>query len=300
MNDIVPYADLEKMAAVMAKSEMFGKRPDQLIALMLIAQAEGKHPAIAAQEYDVIKGRPSLNSRSTLSRFQLSGGTIKWDERTDERVIATFSHPQGGTLPIMWDIARAKLAGLYDKANTDGSANMWHKYPRQMLSARVISEGVRAIFPACLSGLYTVEENEDVEDPTNVTHSIPAEDAALIDVTDSKGQLSAPSDPGELKPKGDGTRGAMLEYKKQLNDIACAKYPGTEERILSVDDIKDMNAEKHPGGRNLEPTDNDLELLKGVAEKWADRIALRIEQRSQPKEDLDAMADEGFGMEGKE
>jgi hypothetical protein len=35
---------------------------------------------------------------------------------------------------------------------------MWKKYPRQMLRSRVISEGVRTVYPGATSGLY--EENE--------------------------------------------------------------------------------------------------------------------------------------------
>jgi hypothetical protein len=289
MNDIVPYADLEKMAGIMAKTGMFGKKPDELIALMLIAQAEGLHPARAAQDYDVIQGRPALKSQAALSRFQESGGRVKWIERTEKIAKAEFSHPQAESLIIEWTIARAAQMGLAGKDN-------WKKQPMVMLQWRCVAEGIRACYPACLNRLYLVEEVQDFE-PRNVTHELPPEDAAMQDVTDSKGQLSPPSDPGELNPKGDGTRGAMLEYKKQLNDIACAKYPGTEERILSTDDIKDMNAEKHPGGRLLEPSDNDLALLKGIVEKWADRVALRIEQRSQPKEDLDALADEAFDQD---
>lgn len=51
---------------------------------------------------------------------------------------------------------RAKLAGLGGKEN-------WRKFPRQMLSARVISEGVAACYPMATSGLYVPEEVEDFE-----------------------------------------------------------------------------------------------------------------------------------------
>ena len=158
MNEIIPLADLQKMATVMGQTKMFGKSPAELLPLMLIAQAEGKHPAIAAQEYDIIQGRPAINSRSALSRFQLAGGKIEWKERTDKTATAVFSHPQGGSLAVTWTIKRATLAGLTGKDN-------WKKYPAQMLSARVVAEGVRAVYPACLSGLYTVEEVQDFDPP---------------------------------------------------------------------------------------------------------------------------------------
>jgi hypothetical protein len=41
MSDIVPFSDIEKMAGVIAKSNLFGvKTADQAVALMLLAQAE--------------------------------------------------------------------------------------------------------------------------------------------------------------------------------------------------------------------------------------------------------------------
>lgn len=153
---LVPFQDIERMAAVMGKTKMFGKSPEELLPLMLIAQAEGKHPAIAAQEYDIIQGRPAINSKSALARFQAAGGSIAWTKRTDTEVGATFRHPLGGELAVTWNWARAEKAGLTGKDN-------WKKYPLQMLASRVVAEGVRAVFPACLSALYTVEEVQDME-----------------------------------------------------------------------------------------------------------------------------------------
>ena len=152
---VIPVSDVERMAVAVAKSGLFGvNTPDQALALMLVAQSEGRHPASAAKEYHIIKGRPSLKADAMLARFQQAGGSVNWDERTDVKVSATFSHPQGGTVPITWTIEDAKRAGL---ANGDN----WKKYPRQMLSARVISEGVRAVYPSVVSGLYTPEEVQD-------------------------------------------------------------------------------------------------------------------------------------------
>lgn len=165
MNDLVPLKDIREMATIIGP--LFNKKTDDMLALMLIAQAEGKPPAIAAQEYDIIQGRPALTARAAQARFQLAGGKIEWISRTDLEVSATFSHPAGGSLTIKWDIRRAEKAGI-------GGRDMWKKYPTQMMSARVVSEGVRAIFPACLSGMYLPEEIEDGDftEPRNVTPQI--------------------------------------------------------------------------------------------------------------------------------
>jgi len=154
---IISFSELEKMSKVMGNGKMFGKSMEELLPLMLIAQAEGKHPATAAQEYDIIQGRPALKSQATLARFQSSGGRIQWIKRADQICTAILEHPLGGKLEITWTIERAAQAGLTNKDN-------WKKFPAQMLSARVVAEGVRAIFPACLSGQYTVEEIMDMPD----------------------------------------------------------------------------------------------------------------------------------------
>ena len=152
---VIPVSEVERMAVAVAKSGLFGvSTPDQALALMLVAQAEGRHPASAAKEYHIIKGRPALKADAMLARFQQAGGKVAWNDRSNDKVSATFSHEQGGELVVTWTLDDAKRAGL---ANGDN----WKKYPRQMLSARVISEGVRAVYPSIVSGLYTPEEVSD-------------------------------------------------------------------------------------------------------------------------------------------
>jgi len=151
-----PIEAIERMGQYIAKSGFFGvKTPEQAIALMLIAQAEGRHPASAAQDYHVIQNRPALKADTMLARFQQAGGVVQWEEYTDTRVAATFSHLQGGKVTVDWDMDRAKRAGL-------GSKDNWKNYPRAMLRARVISEGIRTVYPAVLGGMYTPEEVSDM------------------------------------------------------------------------------------------------------------------------------------------
>ena len=157
MSNLVPYQDIEKMAKSVAASGLFGiKTRDEAIALMLVAQAEGAHPAQAARDYHVIQGRPALKADSMLARFQAAGGAVKWTSYTDNKVAGIFSHPQGGELEIEWTIDRAKAAGLTGKQT-------WKQYPRQMLRARVISEGIRTVYPGVAVGVYTPEEVGDFD-----------------------------------------------------------------------------------------------------------------------------------------
>jgi hypothetical protein len=153
---LVPVDQVERMALAVAKSGLFGvKTPDQAMALMLIAQAEGLHPAIAARDYHVINGRPTLKADAMLARFQTAGGSVRWGEYTDRRVVGTFSHPQGGSVEIEWTLDMAITAGLTKNPT-------WKSYPRQMLRARCVSEGIRTVFPGVVVGTYTPEEAEDM------------------------------------------------------------------------------------------------------------------------------------------
>ena len=154
---LVPVGDIERMALAVAKSGLFGlKTPEQAMALMLVAQAEGLHPASAARDYHIIQGQPALRSDAMLARFQAAGGSVQWVDYTDERVTGIFSHPAGGKIEITWDMTRAKQAGLGGKDN-------WRKFPRQMLAARCISEGVKRVYPGVAVGTYTPEEVQDFE-----------------------------------------------------------------------------------------------------------------------------------------
>lgn len=149
-------AEIAQMGRIITESGFYGyKKPEEAMALMLQAQADGVHPAKAAQEYHIINGRPSLKAQAMQSRFQMAGGKTKWIERTDKKCVLELSHPQGGELTVTWTIEKANAAGLTGNPT-------WKKFPASMLSARCISEGVRALFPACLGGLYTPEEEDDI------------------------------------------------------------------------------------------------------------------------------------------
>ena len=76
-NDLVPWSDQERMATAIAKSGLFGlKDTTQVLALMAVAQAEGRHPASVAKDYHIIQGRPALKADAILARFQAAGGKI--------------------------------------------------------------------------------------------------------------------------------------------------------------------------------------------------------------------------------
>jgi len=235
-NALVPVADIEKMAVAIAKSKMFGmKTADEAFALMLIAQAEGMHPAIAARDYHVIQGRPTLKADAMLARFQNAGGKVQWDVYTDAEVTGTFSHPSGGSLKLTWTFAQAKSIGLTGKDN-------WKNYPRAMLRARCISEGIRTVYPGCVVGTYTAEELEEIPKPKDM--GMVEEVAAVVEevktVPDGAFKLYVPNS-DEPYAAFHTEQEWMAGYADMFDRITNSRKMDAAEKAAKLDSLKACN-----------------------------------------------------------
>jgi len=167
---LVPFNEVREMAVAAAKSAFFAGvgTPEQALTLMMLAQAEGCHPIQAMQRYHVIKGKPSKQAHAMLADFIAAGGKVEWIAHGPERCAATFSHPQGGTITVDWNIERARNAGLLGN-------DTWKKYPESMLHARVVSNGVKFVYPAATGGLYEPGEVADfAPEPRQTPEAAPA------------------------------------------------------------------------------------------------------------------------------
>ena len=230
MSALVPFNEQERMAEAIAQSGMFGlKDKVAVLALMAVAQAEGRHPASVAKDYHLIQGRPALKSDAMLARFQQAGGSVQWVKYTDEAVTGVFSHPQGGSLEVTWTLAQAKAIGLATKDN-------WKLYPRAMLRARVVSEGIRSVYPAVIVGEYTPEEVSDFDLKAPAVKPVPQ-----IEIID---ELDDPDDPKKdyvpfYVPNPDGT---LKLYKRCAND---AEFVDAYKDMMSkIGKAKITDAEK--------------------------------------------------------
>ena len=171
-------AQLQIMAKAVTESGLFGlKNQNQAFTLMMIAEAEGIPAVKAVQIYSIINGMPSLKSTEVQARFQKSGGKIQWIETTDKKAVCKMSHPDGGEYTSEFSIEMAKQMGLSEKDN-------WKKMPKQMLMARAITAGVRALYPACLNNMYSDMEAIDMpkEDiiETEIEDETPKQSISLL------------------------------------------------------------------------------------------------------------------------
>lgn len=212
--------ELERMARAFAASGLFGvKTPEQALALCLIAQAEGKHPALAAKTYHIINGNPSKKSEAMLVDFLAAGGRVEWHELSDAIADASFSHPQGGSVRIAWDEKRVSQAQI-------GGNPMHKKYPRAMKRARCISEGIRTVYPGATGGFYAPEE---IQDDSLPAYAVPSNaprltGAALLEQADTDTRSPAAETPQAYT--GESTSSADAGAAPFHDEEAAAEWTG--------------------------------------------------------------------------
>jgi len=238
---LVPFEQQLQLADAFCKSGLFGVRTrDQAIALMAICEAEGLHPAKAVQEYHIIQGRPALKADAMLARFQAAGGKVKWTSMTDQRVAGEFSHAQGGSVEIDWTIEMAKRAGLTKNPT-------WNQYPRAMLRARCISEGIRTVYPGVTVGTYTPEEVEDMAPAPRQAPPPPAPEPVEIvidaDVLLQQIELASTLEGLELLradmrrvPKGLDRDRIISAAKRRADQIRAEQEPAGDPQIVQAEE----------------------------------------------------------------
>ena len=235
MTALVPINEIREMAEVAAKSKMFGfKSPDEAMAIMLLCQAENLHPAIAMRDFHVIQGRPALKADAMLARFQQAGGSVKWEEYTDERVSGTFSHANGGSVTVTWTFEMAKKIGLTGKDN-------WRNYARAMLRARCVSEGVRTVYPGCVVGVYTPEEVETFKTPSPTVKDMGEAEIVIEEQVVTEFQLFLPD--GSVYANCSDWQDYIDQYVNMLSAIQNSTKLKQEDKTKKLKDWDAANAE---------------------------------------------------------
>jgi hypothetical protein len=161
-----------------------------------------------------------------------------------------FYHPKAGELEITWTWERAVKAGLTGKKN-------WTNYPAQMLSARCTAEGIRALYPSCLSGFYTTDEVMDFDTPFERTAptTTPAGKVEPRNVTPEKTPETTPqAKKTEPATKPDATENTIDPEAWKKN------FTSTIKTIGGI-----VKSEDHPEGWSKE--DKEMVSLVGCLEE---------------------------------
>ena len=207
-----PMSAIKTLGLSIFKSGIFGlDKPEQGEILAMQCMVEKKSPLELARTYHFIQGQLAIRSDALLAKFHQAGGTVEWGERTDERVTATF---RKGTSSAAIVADMKEYVGNGTAMTTDKKTGQpclkenWKKWPRRMLTARAISEGVRLIAPECCFGTYVVEELDATPSRPSKPASGPTLDElinieyrpAAVAVLRETGHLTAEQDWADLTP----------------------------------------------------------------------------------------------------
>lgn len=157
------FADMREMAKTIVASRMFAdiQTPEAALSLMMLCDSEGLHPMQAVRRFHLIKNKPTMRADAMQAEFIRQGGIVRWVERTNTSCSARFIHPTQAPEPgelVTFTMEDAERAGVALKNEN------YKKYPRNMLQARVISDGVRLVLPGVVVGICTPEEVQDFDD----------------------------------------------------------------------------------------------------------------------------------------
>jgi len=169
----------------------------------------------------------------------------------------TFTHPAGGSLTLAWTMKQAAAIGLASKDN-------WKKYPRAMLKARVVAEGVRAVYPACILGHYAVEEAIDFDPKPQMIKPVPQiTDIEIVDELDEPATswpfyvpvtswpfyVPNPDSTLKLYKACTDADDFMAEYSAMVEKICASKLSG-DQQDKKIEALKEANRDMLEKVRN--------------------------------------------------
>jgi hypothetical protein len=227
-----PIEAIKVMGSMIAESGMFGcQKHEQGMVLAMQCLAEGKAPLELAKTYHIVEGKLSMRADAMLGRFLTTGGKVKWLERSNTKVSANFSHGDNENVLIEASLEDMKANGVaMDKTGKYLKAN-WQKFPRQMLTARVISEGVRLLAPQLIAGVYTPEE---VQDFTN--DSKPS--APAMRVASQPTKVEALEVVPEAAPI-ETSAASREKLNNRLHDLLLVHEPRATQELIKLGYIKE-------------------------------------------------------------
>ena len=160
----LPMAEIQTISKTVFDSGLFAdtKSAAQAMVRILAGQEIGIPPFAAMSGIHIIQGKPTIGAGLIASRVKGSG---KYDykviEMTDK--ICTIEFMQGGA-------SIGKTSFTIEDAKKAGTKNL-DKFPRNMLFARCISNGVKFYCPDVFSGpVYVPEEMQNITE--DIKHEV--------------------------------------------------------------------------------------------------------------------------------
>lgn len=246
-NYLSTYDEVERAAKAMASSGFFTdtKQASQAIVKILAARELGLGPFAGMNGINIIQGKPAFSANIMAACVKKSGRyNYRVTEMTDKNCTIEFMEYMGGK----WNTSGVSSFTIED-AKKAGTKNL-DKFPRNMLFARAMSNGVRWYCPDVMSGsvAYTPEElGADVDQDGNVIN-VEVVDQVVIPEPDPEPEVVVE----QAKSNGNKwARPMSPEVLKEALQIKSAKAnPATEKqinlaRVLFLEHFADREDERH-------------------------------------------------------
>jgi hypothetical protein len=232
-----PIEAIDRIGEFFTSSGMFGcNNKSQGMVLAMACLAEKKSPFEIKRAYHLVDGELSMRTDHMLGRFRSIGGKHKIVSRTPE--VASVELTLDGekqTFSFSWVDAQKEPFVWSNSKNTKGEwlpKKNWAT-PRarmQMLWARVVSDGVRAMAPEIVSGTYTPEEVND-EPSAPVAPLLPEKPVAV------QGTVIDVQPAADQRPTDNPTSGPQQKPEaEKTTTIAAALDPATGK--LTADTVR--------------------------------------------------------------
>ncbi len=328
-----PMDAIKVMGNTIWKSQMLGEvnlEQAELIAWECLAR---NMPLLSfGMRYHIIKGKLSMKSDIMLAEFHRQGGVSKIIERTPERAsVQMVTKNDSQTFSFTWEEAQnepyiyegkesAVVAALLGGKKKTLTIKPKYATPRsrmQMLWARVVSDGVRAMMSEVNGGYYTPEEVDDFEDDGSPSNTIVGEFTVVpaAEVADQPGMGGAATETvvttiladaaaDNVKPivtdgvdgiqyaTGDQTETfelliAQLNVTPNDRDKILQKRAVNSPRSLTVDQIREINTtlsnkiQKIQDQKSEEEKRKEREAIQAVEANHAQRLSESEQQAAE-------------------
>lgn len=285
----------ESLAATPLLPDVYRKQPASVLWALEYGRALGLDVVTTITTIHVIKGKPCQSADLMLGRARTAGHRVRIKSERTRCVVSIQRHddPDDETV-IEWTLDDAVTAGLCEIKNDrpwardqKNQPTPWEKFPRAMLRARCIAEGVRIACPEVLHGaIYTPEELGAVVDqegnPVVVERdTAPVQQTATVvnstpnppppPARDYLAEAVAETDAGALEAIEAAARenGAPAPYMAVLVDVRAA------HAAENVEAVRDLH-------RRLQETGADADHLARIATIGATKPGAKAPERSEP------------------
>lgn len=244
MTELIPYQDrtlttydeIERAAKAMAGSGFFTdtRMASQAIVKIMAGRELGVGPFASMTGVNIIQGKPAFGANIMAACVKKSGRyNYRVTEMTDKACTIEFMEKMDGK----WLTSGVSSFTLED-AKKAGTKNL-EKFPRNMLFARAMSNGVRWFCPDVMNGsvAYTPEElGADVDQDGNVVEVVdvikgePTREPAPIEI--AAGGWDDPLWKAEATPKPDPAPTMTVEEAYATTNSKGVQYGSMTEAVL--------------------------------------------------------------------